>query len=168
MSTARAKGRTASTHVSASCQTDICCGAKAQVLRPHALNVADCNGLAAATACIGAELTACICGTDLLSTSSADNRAAFGSYSEMPMAGGDDDDDVFDGFVSSANNNSASTNAAAGHARATPLAAACSALRDQGPADRTEAVLSSLPDMSFMLDRGRYWPVRRGTVASHG
>jgi len=104
---------------------------------------------------------------DLLSTYAASDGAAFGSYTETPPMACDDDADFgdFDGFVSgepAAQDGSAG----GGHAPSAPPAGQPSSGSD--PADRTEAVLSSLPDLSFMLDRGRSWPARTTPVATHG
>ena len=102
---------------------------------------------------------------DLLSSYAANDGAALGSYTETPMAARDDDADFgdFDGFVSG--EPAAPDSSAGGLAPGAPPAAQTSSSSD--PADQTEAVLSSLPDLSFMLDRGRSWPARHTPVATH-
>ena len=83
----------------------------------------------------------------------------------MPLAARNDADlDDLDGFVSSdhvpGDDNST---AGLGLAGAAPVSATAN---EADTADRTEAVLNGLPDMSFMLDRGRSWPAQRAPVAT--
>jgi len=82
------------------------------------------------------------------------------------VAARDDEADFgdFNGFVSG--EPAAPDGSAGGQALGAPPAGQPSSGAD--PADRAEAVLSSLPDLSFMLDRGRSWPVRHAPVATHG
>ena len=102
---------------------------------------------------------------DLLSSHSANGGGAFGSYTEMPNPPQGDDGDDFDGFVGGYLDAASNDAAAAAVALSDQPRAASAVLTGQpDQSDETEAVLSSLPDLRFMLDRGRTWPGRGVTV----
>ena len=101
--------------------------------------------------------------SDLLSAYSVNGGAAFGSYTEMPGDLHKEADEDFDGFVGG-DFDAFKNGDAADVTRIRQPTTISATLTGSDPADGTEAVLNSLPDLRFMLDRGRTWPMHGVTV----